>query len=102
MFLPIAKYALHYLNEKNELNITIAIHTDPNAVVNFEYECISGIPTESVLENTVVTFYNNYQDGQTSQHVSWVNNNAYYSIRGSLATEELEQIIVSYLHQISE
>lgn len=96
------KYAFHYLRGNQELNITIAIHADPYAVVKFEYERVSGVPTECVLNDTVVTFYNNYQDENESQHVSWVNDNAYYSIRGSVTNEELDQIIVSYLEQFSE
>lgn len=90
------KYAIQYCCEQKELNITIAIHTDQETIAKYEFERITDEPEERLIGSTMVTFYNNYRSEDVPQHVSWVVNNAHYSIQGMVSADEIEQMIMLY------
>lgn len=94
------KYAIDYVCEGQEISISISIHTDTEAVINYQYEQTRETTEDRVVGSRIVTFYNNAHDRQ--QLVSWIEDNAHYSICGTIPIEEIVHIVEQFPSRISE
>lgn len=94
------KYAIDYVCEGQEISISISIHTDTEAVINYQYEQTRETPEDRVVGSRIVTFYNNAHDRQ--QLVSWIEGDAHYSVCGTIPIEEIVCIVEHFPSRISE
>lgn len=94
------KYSIDYLRGTDEITIAIAIHTDPESVASYNYERTSDKTTDRRIGIKLVTFYRNTDD--SLQLVSWIDNEAHYSISGDLSIPEIERMVSEYPDRMPE
>ena len=90
------KYVIQYQRGLQELNTTVTIYTDPYAVANYEYERLDDEPSQRQIGKKIITFYRNYDVDTNLQYVSWIDDSAHYTIRGTVTEAEMDHIVALY------